>query len=264
MSILGFITGSNPQRVIIKRDGSEGPQLPGLTLDAAMNINPQHNGTPTKNPVESGGNIADHVTLDNLKFGIEGFVAEAPLPFSASEQALGALAGIAGGAVGTGVGGGIAAQAAVALVSSTFTRIANFALSPDVGTPESLEQQIANRNLSDTDFPRKAYEYLWSLHQARSLIQVITQRKTYTNLVLTQLSAPQTIENGRSLKFTAMFEQLKIVNSASVSIPENKIAADAVGASSKANLGKQATSGTTSAQDGVVQSKLSQLTGIGG
>lgn len=262
MTILGFLTGNAPQRTIIGRD-AEG--APGLTLDAAISISASREVSLTKNPVESGANIVDHATLGNITIEIEGMLSEAPLASSLAESALGALAGVAGGLIGTQVGG-LASSLLTTGAAIGANAAVNFALSPDVISGESQEAQIANRIPGDADFPRKAYDYLLGLQENRKLLKLTTRRKSYTQLLMTRLSAPESIEIGKSLRFTATFEQVKIVNSASVTLPENVIdIASAPGAASKANLGKQAASEATSAQSGKLESTAFKLTfGEGG
>lgn len=261
MSIIGFLTGTNPQQVVISRDESGAP---GLTLDAAISITPTRQVSITKNPVESGANITDHATLGNLTLSIEGFIAEAPLPNGLLASALGIVAGAAGGLIGTAVGGGgLVTSLVTAGAAIGANKAANYALSPDISSGASVEEQIANRIPGDADYPRKAFDYLLGLQQDRSLIRVVTRLKTYTNLLITDLSAPQTIENGKSIRFTASFEQVQIVESASVSLPENLISGSATGAASKAGLGKQAAGAATSAQTGNVSILKGLVNGFG-
>jgi hypothetical protein len=202
--------------------------------------------------VESGANITDHATLDNLTLTIEAIISESPLATSALESALGIVAGAAGGLIGTAVGGGLLATAATAAAALGAKKAANFALSPDIPSGSGLEGQISNRAPGDDDYPRKAFDYLLGIQQDRNLVRVVTRFKTYTSLLITDISAPQTIENGKSLKFTASFEQVQIVESATATLPENLISKTATGAASKGNLGKQAAGSATSAQSGNV------------
>lgn len=259
MTILGFLTGGSPQRVVISRDESEAP---GLTLDAALSIRPFRDLSITKNPVESGATIADHAELGNFSFDLEGIISEAPLPSGFAGAALGALGGVAGGAIGT-VTGGVASTLITSGALVGASAAANFALSPDIPDGASLENQIANRNLLDGDYPRKAWDYLLGLQQGRELVRVVTRQKTYTQLLIKSLSNPQTIAEGKSVKFTATFEQVKIVSSSTVQVPENVVAADATGAASKASTGKQAATEATSAQSSNVSTLKSFVNSVG-
>lgn len=260
MTILGFLTGNSPQRVVISRDD---PEAPGLTLDAALQLRPFRNVDITKNPVESGANIADHATLGNFSFDLEGIISEAPLPEGFLGSGLGLLAGAAGGLIGTQVGG-VASTLITTGAAVGVQKAVNFALSPDIPDGASLEQQIANRDLNDDDYPRKAWDYLLGLQQGRDLLRVVTKQKTYTNLLIRALSNPQTIDEGRSVKFTATFEQVQLVTSASVDLPENVIAADATGGASKANNGQQAAGEATEKQTENVSILKSFTNSVGG
>ena len=257
MSIIGFLTGKNPQRVVISRDGTGAP---GLTLDAAISITTSRQVSLTKNPVESGGNITDHATLGNLTLSIEGLISEAPLPSGLLESALGIAAGAAGGLIGTVVGGAAgglagslatagAAAGANALISGS---AASLEIKDGIPSAIAIESHISKRAVGDTDYPRKAFTYLLALQKDRLLVNVVTRLHTYKSLIITDISVPQVISDGKSIRFTASFEQVQIVKSASVTLPESVIAKNAGGAASKGNLGKQATSAATEAQGGNV------------
>ena len=247
MSILGFLTNNNPQQVTIARD-VPGNKPPGLTLDAAVRMVPSREVNVTSNPVESGGKISDHATLGNISFLLDGLISEAPLPSGLLGQALGILAGAAGGLIGTQAGGGLAGTAFTAVAAGLATQVANFALSPDIPSGSSLEFQMGNRIPGDTEFPAKAYKFLFGLQQDRELLAINSRIVNLSQMLITSISAPFTIDNGRSLMFTARFEQLQIVKSATASLAENVVSAAATGAASKSNLGQQAASAATEKQ----------------
>jgi len=243
MSIIGLLTGVNPQRVVLGRDEKDAP---GLVIDCTISLVPSRSINITKLPVESGGNITDNAVLGNINLAAEIVISEDPLDTSFVSSALGVLAGTAGGAIGIQRGkyGGL-----VNVVGSVLAdKIKKFALSPDVGESRTLEKQIANRDLNDSDYPRKCYEYLFALQQDRELLKVVSRLKTYTNLLMSNISVPRTIDKGNSIQCTCNFEQVQIVESNTVKLPENVIAADAAGASSAAKQGKKAAGKATEAQ----------------
>lgn len=50
-----------------------------LELDAIITETPEYTATPTKNAVETGSDVTDHVAIDHEKVTIEGFVTDTPV-----------------------------------------------------------------------------------------------------------------------------------------------------------------------------------------
>jgi hypothetical protein len=217
---------------------------PQLLIDATIKYTQSRLMQITKNPVEDGGNITDNARLDNLKFDIEALVSEAPL--SLINDIVG---GILGGAIGTKLGGGLAGTLGTATGAGIGAGIVNAIKSPNIPPNESLETIVANRIPGDTDYPNKVHRYLFALQEDRQLIRITTRRGKLDNLLISNLSAPQEARDGKSLRFTMSCEQVQIVKSASITVPESLMdkAAGASG-SSKASFGKQATTEATEFQ----------------
>jgi len=220
LSALALLLGESQFRTAIAQ----------LKLDAATSINHSARATPSKNPIESrsgdpNDNFTDHIRLENRQLQIEGLISEAPLSLlgSAFNIFTGAAAGNLGGAIGGQLGG-----------------FATQALAAGLG---SIAGIIANRNEDDLQFPTKAFEYLVELRDNRFPFTIITRLKRYENMILTDLSVPQAAEDGKSLRFSASFEQIEIVQTQTVLIPE-QIVTNPSGAT-KSNLGKQATKSAT-------------------
>lgn len=231
MSITSLIFGRKPTAVSIAN---------ALVIDATTQIIHTYNAQPTKFPAEAGGNLSDHVQLDNEKLSLTGFVSEAPLDTLRS-----LLGGILAPLVGTEVGGGVA----VAAVASATRQIlsGNSLLG---GTNNPLEADMKNRNLSDTDFPKKAFRYLELVWRNRTPFSIVTSFKKYENMVITSFVPTNDSKTGGSLSFQMTCESLQIVETETIQLPENFIdkAVSATGAS-KANLGKQTTSSPSSNTD---------------
>ena len=179
-----------------------------LQLDAAVSIQHDANATPTKNPIEarsgdSDDNFTDHIRLQNRTLSIEALISESPLSIFSSAF------NIFTGAAATSV--------ANDLVGPT-SNVAAQAFATGLGSIAGL---IANRQEGDLSFPKKAFDYLISdLRDKRFPFTIVTRLQTYENMVITSLSVPQTAADGRSLRFSATFEQIKIVNTKTVAIPE--------------------------------------------
>ncbi len=241
MSIIGFLTNSNPQLLTISRADIQGAVSPKLEIDATIKQNLTRTAMLTKNPVESGAQTTDHINLDNLKFEMEGIISEAPLSLV---QAL--LGGIAGGALGTAVGGGLASFLGVAAGAAVGSQIAKFALSPDIPPSEAVGPQVAVRFPGDLDYPKKVYDYLLALQQDRALLKIESRQATLTDLAITQLSAPISIDMGRSIKFTMVCEQIQIITTSLAALAESSIDATAsASGASASSLGSQATEEAT-------------------
>lgn len=251
MALTSFLFGKGNQLVTI---------ADALVVDAAIQVVPTRETTPTKNPVELGSDITDHVRLENLRLQIDGFISEAPLSTIAT-----ILGGLAAGLVGTVVGGrvsgiagtlgtaaaGIAAKSAVSALSG-----GSGALAADP-TSAQLEASMKNRDLSDTDFPKKAFEYLLAVQRDRLPFKIVTGFKTYKNMIITSLTSTQDAEHGKSLNFSMTCEQIQIVSSSLVKVPENLIsAASSHSAASKAKTGAQSTTEPEDTQGSSIAYKL--------
>jgi hypothetical protein len=202
-----------------------------LRLDAAASIQHNATATPTKNPIEARSgdpidNFTDHVRLENRTLSIDGLISESPLTVIASALSVftGASSSLVRDAFGGGALGGFAQQA----------------LAAGVGSIAGL---IENRNDDDIQYPSKAFQYLEELRDNRVPFTVITSLKRYENMILTNLSVPQTGVDGKSLRFSATFEQIQIVQTQVVIIPEQTVTNPS--AASKQNLGKQAQNAAT-------------------
>lgn len=192
-----------------------------LTLDAALEIGHEQTASVTKNPIEDGSKVSDNVVVDNNVLNISGLVSEAPLSLLGSAF---------------NVFTGLAATKAVQTLGSPFGAITGAAVG-------SLGGLIAKRNEKDVNFPKKAFQFLTELKEKRTPIVIETSLKTYNNMILTKLSVPQRSNIAGSLEFSATFEQIQLVKTSIVLIPEKNVKKS--GASSKQNLGKQATKEAT-------------------
>src|SRR5688500_7109000 len=124
MSITSFLFGNTPTLVKIADT---------LTVDAAVRVITHRAAVPTKNPVESGSDITDHMKLENLKLSVEGVISETPL-----STLLSLIGGFGGGLAGEAlqgvqVGGALGGFATTAAVAG-----ASFAAGSAAGALEGL------------------------------------------------------------------------------------------------------------------------------
>lgn len=73
-------------------------------------------------------------------------------------------------------------------------------------------------SMFDDNRSRKTYEELIALQEAREPIDVITGLKQYSNMILKTLTVPRSADTGRALRFTAVFQEVRLVESASIAI----------------------------------------------
>jgi len=189
---------------------------PGMPLDVAESLSHDYSATPTKNPIEDGSDVTDNIRVENTTLQIEGFITANPLSIVDSALNIGT------GIVASGLGakfGGFAAQLTAAGAGSVISILRS--RTPDSGI----------------NYPIQAFNALIKLLKNRVPFSVRTRLTVYDNMVITKLSFPQSPEIGQDLKFSATFEQINLVKTATSIVPE-KLTKRA-GASSTQKLGKQ-------------------------
>lgn len=98
----------------------------------------------------------------------------------------------------------------------------------------SLDNYIHNRS---NDRAAEAFKKLEAIFAQREPINIVTSLKDYDNMVLESLSIERAGETRESLHFRATAKQIRIVEQATIAIPEPKPES----AKPKKNLGKQDT-----------------------
>jgi len=197
-------------------DGNETIIIP---LDASLSESHTRDSQVTRNPIEDGSTVSDHVMLNPIKLTIEGLISDSPVSIiqsavgtavsSASQLANSAIGGLGGAVAGNSVGGALGSLAGLL-----------------TGTPRD---------------PKDAFNELENIWKKRRPIKIITALKKYENMILTNLNVPRNAQIGKSLRFSATLEEIKIVKSSIITIPSFKVGGNA-SAQSAAQLGKQATS----------------------
>lgn len=188
---------------ILNREKKFQTKIETLQLDAAISISPTFSAKTTSNPVEDGSEFSDNTTLDPVKLSIEGIVSEAPLELSDSLK--NAATGLVGSAIDKvakdafGAAGGFVTGAAVAGISG-----------------------LLNNRDDPTQRPADGYKYLKELWTSRKPFTVVTRLQSFPGMILTSLTTPQSADNGRSLRFTAEFQQIRIVESKTIVLAKVK------------------------------------------
>lgn len=124
-------------------------------------------------------------------------------------------------------------------------------------TPIKFLQGI--RDLFDDNRSRKTYEELLTIQTAREPIDVITGLKQYSNMILKTLTVPRNSDTGRALRFTAIFQEVRIVDSSSISIAVSDSQFQ-----KKSTLGKTSPATPTQKVQQDAGSLLSRITGLRG
>lgn len=189
----------------------------------------------TEHEVEDGGNISDHVIRNGDTLTIEGTISDNPI--SLVQAGVGNLSGVVGSIVGGFAG---------AVVTGVGSKIGSSLLEGDTGKRSILAMS--------------AFEF--AQREAIPLI-IITGLKTYTNMILEELSVPRTSRNSNALEFTAKFKNVRIVESETVTVPLSSLDPDAENATKKRNEGKKSTQPPGAKESEKGASLLSQLTGAG-
>lgn len=207
-------------------------QIGVMQLDASLNETHSRVATVTNNPIEDGSLISDHITLEPIKLVLQGVVSDTPL--NLQQSVIGAGAGAVTDVTSNFIGGlgatalSLGAGSVAGLVSNrtTFTAI------------DSNGNEIETNSSSNND----AFKYLEELYFNRTPFTVVTKLKKYESMVITSLDVPRNAQTAGGLQFTVNLQQVKIVKSATVKVPEFQLASNArASGQSTARLGKQAT-----------------------
>lgn len=191
-----------------------------IVLDASVSETHVSTSKATRNPIEDGSDITDHVILDPDSLSIEGIVSDTPLSLKA------AAVGIVAGIPSTIIGGTAGA----------------------VGT--ALTSFIGNRLISGSSRRSKtAYKSLVDAQKNRTPLTIITGLQQYKNMILENLTVPRNSQNSKSLRFTATLINIVIVKSEATFIPKSALK-DAVKKRAQAKV-KQGSKQTKDASDKV-------------
>jgi hypothetical protein len=193
----------------------------GVMIDAVVNETHNLNADVTQYEVESGAVISDHVQIKPVQLTIEGIISETPISFVSTALTAGATA------LGTELG----------------KRYGNIAAGVGTFAGASLSGLITSKPTA-----QDVFKVLKNLFEKKEPFTVVTGLTVYDNMIITSLSIPRNAATGKALRFTATLQQIKIVETQTVPIPEYKTKTALT--SSSQDLGKQATTAATAAEKG--------------
>ena len=148
-------------------------QIGTITVDAAVSLKHSLSSSLTKNPVEEGAKVTDHVELEPQGLSIQGVISDTPLDFQVLND----------------------------LVNGNFKNIG-----------KSFKDGIKS-SLGKTSRSIEQYQAIVELWKSREPFQVITGFKVYDSMILTKFEVDQNATTGRAMHFTAEMEQIRIVSS---------------------------------------------------
>lgn len=94
---------------------------------------------------------------------------------------------------------------------------------PDRVTIRSVVSATPLRVISfDPGRPRAGFEVLDELQINKELVRIVTDLKTYDNMMMTSLDAPRRKDTKNALMFTASFREVRIVSSQVVTLPPDE------------------------------------------
>jgi len=183
MSLLSLVF-KKTQRTVIESTAIDGSVV-AFEIDATVSMVHERSASPTKSPIESGNLITDHVVLENNRLVIEGVVTDNPFTIIQTVNSI--------------------------LDPRALQNPLNF-----IEQGKSIFRQVGTiaRLLTNNESRvENAFRYLEEIHKNRIPFSIVTGLKKYENMILTNLSIPQTVDVGDSIRFNATFEQINIVES---------------------------------------------------
>lgn len=216
MALLSLLTKSQPFRTKLNLNGTDQVLL---LVDAVMNETPTYSGQLTENPVEEGPDVHDHFRTKPITVQIDGVISETPLTFATALNLEGLGKGLStavGGFAGSKIAGGLGTQ--LGSLAGGY---------------------LGSRLLQSSDDPAQAaFKILEEIFMKKVIMTLTTKRRRYDNMIMTSLTLPRTPDNGKALKFSATFQEIRIVKGETVDIKNiSKSVASKAGVKTK--LGNQ-------------------------
>ena len=183
---MSFFDISKKKLITLQYEGRSGA-LELMKIDATLEEGHSLSMQVTDHEVEDGSNISDHTIRTSDSLTLRGVVSDDPI--SLFQAATGNIAGVVGGIVGGKFGnlaGTIATGATSKIASSLF---------------ENSEEKRSALAWSALEYAQR---------EAIPLT-IVTALKSYTNMMLENVSAPITSRNSRGLEFSATFNKVNII-----------------------------------------------------
>lgn len=189
MAFENLFVRSNGKQIFTDKSIPEGEeQLLSLRFDAILSETHNNKAVLTKNPVEDGASISDHIVIDPVQIVIVAIVSDTQLT-SSSVGAAANLLGLTGAAEFE------AARAAIAVATTGASLLNRFS---------SSEETIAS-------ISKKAYADLEVLFRAGKPLTVSTKLRLYDNMFIIGMSTAQDVDMSSAVEVSITLEQAIIV-----------------------------------------------------
>lgn len=189
-----------------------------IWIDASVSEQHGAQAQVTEHQVESGENLADYIRPMPQKLSLQAHVTNTPI--TAKTPSL-EWTGASPNIIGAVTGGSVATQTGQAPSTPSFGS----------GIPrQSMFKSLTFDN--SVNRPQLVYEAFVSAVQAGAIWSIFTSLSTYTNMALTNVSAPRDAASGNAIQFQLDFQQIRVVDSQEVSALPKSI--------QKVHKGKQA------------------------
>ena len=236
--MMSFFDSFQKKLITLQYEGRSGA-LELMKIDATVEEGHSLSMQVTDHEVEDGSNISDHTVRAPDALTLRGIVSDDPI--SLFQALTGNVAGVVGGIVGG--------------------KFGNFGATVATGAASKISSKLFES--SEEKRSALAWSALEYAQREAIPLTIITALKSYTNMMLTNVSAPITPRNSKALEFTATFKKVNIIQSETVDVPLSSL--EPKGAAKKKNEGKKPKGsvdpGSKEATRGA--SVLSQLTGAG-
>ncbi len=226
MALISLYLEKTQRRTTIKDNNTDVDILP---IDATIQRTTNYENEVTQFPVEDGNDVTDHVRTKPITINIDGVISDTPLTIESQKAALVTsggsfvsqnLGGFKGGAASTLAGIGAGKLGSKLFQSSNETQV--------------LGQKIVG---SPAEVGRKTLELLI---KSKQRFKIVIGNTMLNNMVMTRLTIPEDNQIGQALKFSATFQEIRVVSGQTVEI--KRIARSvAHSGSKKTSLGAQST-----------------------
>lgn len=218
MGLLGLLTGK--QRVQFIQNNST-----VIQLDASIAEKHHRKSTPTKFPVENGQTISDHMILEPFDLELTGIISDTPL----------------------GTAGQLLTEVATTLTSRLIPPAGLVAAAGAFGVGSALFSALAGSSSPSV----AAYGRLLQLQEAAQPFDVLTSLARYSNMWISDITAPRSAGDGNILIFTVQLVELNLVTPQQVNI---QIFANPALAANQADMGEQGMNLSAKYQQGFTDS----------
>ncbi len=203
-SLGGLLYGKSKQRT----------KIGNLIVDVTEAIVTNRSASVTENPVEKGANVTDHVRLGAYQLRLDCFISSAP-----TDEMKSLVSSLTAGLLS---GGGFALGNKLlgkqgSLLGAAGGAIASTAVANKIGSGLGLFD--GDRSDDGTSYPQKAMMILFGMQESATPITIQTfffptnsKENIFQDMIITDISFPQTQAEGDGLKFTLTAKRIEFVS----------------------------------------------------